>query len=343
MKRKIFISYARADKLRASDLYSVLKDGGYDVWWDQNIPGGARYQSEIEAALKTADLIIILWSENANDSDWVKDEADYARKNGNMFPLSLDGVLPPMGFRQFQVNPSPDVSDPVQVKSFLENTALKIANKPANNVETAQITSSPEVSRRGVFAPILGLMALVAVIAGVAVVKLVLPAGPNVEPLVIVMDSAHPSRVYDKEIMDKGGTNADILSDILSDLPIRTQKELISPLWDRDEAILGFGPDLILVHWSGFKQVDSSGGRPRLKLLIEYFADTDTVFLVYSRASDEYLSTNMDLLLSDFPQQADLAKRIRIFPILEYGEPHWKDPATSQAIKLKVKEILALD
>ena len=163
-------------------------------------------------------------------------------------------------------------------------------------------------------------------------------------PLVVIMDSAHPARIYDEEIIAEGATNADILSDILADLEIRTQKELISPSWHRYESIKKFDPDLIVIHYSGFKQEDASGDRPQLRFLMEYFSNSDTKFLVYSRASQDWLQGNMDIILEEaYTQNALLKDRIYIFPLLEYGEPEWKNQASAQAMKLKVKDILALE
>lgn len=163
-------------------------------------------------------------------------------------------------------------------------------------------------------------------------------------PLVIIMDSAHPSRVYDEEARQNGSTNADTLSDIFADLPIRTQKELISPNWHRYESITQFDPDLIVIHYSGFKQEDASGDRPQLRLLVDYFKKTDTEFLVYSRASQDWLDGNMNIILEElYKEVPGLKDRVDIFPLLEYGEPNWKDQSSAQAIKLKVKEILELE
>ena len=160
---------------------------------------------------------------------------------------------------------------------------------------------------------------------------LVFPSAPQT-PLVMIMDSAHPARIYDDSIRDNGGTNADILSDILDDLPVRTQKELISPSWHRYESITKFEPDLIVIHYSGFKQEDASGPRPQLKLLIEYFLKTDTEFLVYSRASERWLDEKMTLLLGDLPTAyPSLRERVEIFPLLQYGEPYWQDQNTAQS------------
>ena len=48
-------------------------------------------------------------------------------------------------------------------------------------------------------------------------------------PLVVMMDSPHPTRVYDEETLATNGTNSDVISDILLDLPIRRRRESIGP------------------------------------------------------------------------------------------------------------------
>ena len=60
-----------------------------------------------------------------------------------------------------------------------------------------------------------------------------------------MMDSTHPFRIYDEETIAANATNADVVSDILADLPILRQKETIGPDWHRDEDILRFGPALL--------------------------------------------------------------------------------------------------
>jgi len=163
-------------------------------------------------------------------------------------------------------------------------------------------------------------------------------------PLVMIMDSAHPARIYDEEVKSAGATNADILSDILSDLPIKIQKELISPSWHRYEAMIQFKPDLIVIHYSGFKQEDASGDRPQLRFLVECFLKTDTEFLIYSRANHDWLDGNVNVVLKDlYMQNPKLKERIFIFPLLDYGEPNWKDINSSLGIKLKIKNILDIE
>jgi TolB-like protein len=97
----VFVSYARDDEKYARTLIDLLESSGYRVWWDGLIPGGERFGTEIAKALEGARAVVVLWSENANDSHWVQDEASWARDRHKLVPLSLDGARPPLGFRQF--------------------------------------------------------------------------------------------------------------------------------------------------------------------------------------------------------------------------------------------------
>ncbi len=98
----IFISYARADRPTIEKLASVLESAGHSVWWDRHIRGGAAFAKDIEAQLQKADAIVVAWSAAANESDWVKDEAVFARDKGVLIPICLDAAEAPLGFRQYQ-------------------------------------------------------------------------------------------------------------------------------------------------------------------------------------------------------------------------------------------------
>ena len=97
---RIFLSYARADRLQVSELAAGLEDAGHQVWWDRCLTGGAEYGREIEAQLAAADVVLVAWSAAAAKSHWVRDEAAAGRDRNRLVPVSLDGTPPPLGFRQ---------------------------------------------------------------------------------------------------------------------------------------------------------------------------------------------------------------------------------------------------
>jgi len=162
-------------------------------------------------------------------------------------------------------------------------------------------------------------------------------------PVVVMMDSPHPSRVYDEETMQASGTNADIINDILRDLPIQRVKETAGPFWHRDEEVRRLEPDLIVMHLSSFCTEECEPHRIRLRTFIEYLAPTKARFLLYSRMPPDTLRVSFREMMGDLPQRyPGLPERVHLFMVAEHGTPHWKDPATAAALKLRVKELLEL-
>lgn len=98
----IFLSYDHEDASLAGPIAAALEKAGHSVWFDRHIHGGAQYSRKIEQALDAADAVVVLWSPRSLDSAWVRDEAADGRDRGKLVPLSIGGVTPPMGFRQFQ-------------------------------------------------------------------------------------------------------------------------------------------------------------------------------------------------------------------------------------------------
>lgn len=98
----VFLSYAREDAAKAHTLASLLERAGHSVWWDRYIKGGTQYAHEIEAALKAAEKVVVLWSRESVESAWVRDEAAAGRDTGRLVPVSLDETQPPLGFGQYQ-------------------------------------------------------------------------------------------------------------------------------------------------------------------------------------------------------------------------------------------------
>ena len=98
----IFISYARPNEPQARLAGDALRALGYGVWRDDELPAHRAYSEVIEERIKAAKAVLVLWSNDATRSQWVRAEADAAREAGTLVQVSLDGVLPPMPFNQIQ-------------------------------------------------------------------------------------------------------------------------------------------------------------------------------------------------------------------------------------------------
>ena len=135
---KVFLSYAREDATAAKQLADCIGRAGHEVWWDRHIQGGSRFSSEIDRELKSAAVVVVLWSATSIESAWVQDEAAEGRDSGRLVPVSLGGSRAPLGFRQFHTIEFADWSgdgEPREVDDLLEAIA-----KTAGNISAASVS-----------------------------------------------------------------------------------------------------------------------------------------------------------------------------------------------------------
>ena len=98
----VFISYARPDEPLASLVAERLREGGFDVWRDDELPAHRPYADVIEERINGAKAVVVLWSSEAAKSQWVRAEADSARTAKTLIQVTLDGTIPPLPFNQIQ-------------------------------------------------------------------------------------------------------------------------------------------------------------------------------------------------------------------------------------------------
>jgi hypothetical protein len=98
----VFISYAREDREIAAELAEVLERKGWSVFWDPRIPPGKSFDEVIEAELRAASCVVVLWSRKSVRSDWVKTEASEGRKRRILLPARIEEVEPPLEFGRIQ-------------------------------------------------------------------------------------------------------------------------------------------------------------------------------------------------------------------------------------------------
>ena len=180
----------------------------------------------------------------------------------------------------------------------------------------------------------------------------------NPRPVIVLMDSPLPGRVYDARTAAAGGTNADDITDALQELAVAIRKENTSPMWHREEQVVRQNPDLVVSHLSCLldERVAGEGERAvfdhlftvassRLLGVYGYVgaANPRTRFLVYSRGA---FSTGEKAAL--FVKDAESR-----FPVLR-GRLHtmhvpggldnasFRDPETARLIRDRVKAILGL-
>src|ERR1044072_89996 len=98
----IFISYDAKDKVRVSPLVKVLEHQGWSVWWDRTLRPGQNLPQVISKALDEAKCVVVVWSKNSVDSDWVQEEAEEGKQRKILVPVVIDEVKIPLGYRRIQ-------------------------------------------------------------------------------------------------------------------------------------------------------------------------------------------------------------------------------------------------
>lgn len=133
----IFISYSQKDKVLASELAGFLKDSGYDVWWDYDLVGGVQFRDQIKRQLAEASVVIVIWTPNSVESNWVLEEADEARDARKLLPVrtpELEFKHIPLGFRQLQTDP---LTKPEFILRSLDERKIVPSSKPRERKQVA--------------------------------------------------------------------------------------------------------------------------------------------------------------------------------------------------------------
>ena len=99
----VFISYSSQDRAVAAELASELEQAGVSAWWDRELVAGEDFDRVIEKEIEDSKIVLVLWSEGAASSRWVRDEASLAIKLDKYCPVKISAMTLPLGFRSQHV------------------------------------------------------------------------------------------------------------------------------------------------------------------------------------------------------------------------------------------------
>jgi adenylate cyclase len=130
----VFVSYARSDKARVAPLVAAIEAQGWSVWWDPAIDAGQQFDDQIEAELKAAKAVLVVWTPTSATSRWVRGEAREAADRGTLVPVRFDGASLPMDVRAIHTTEldgwDEDTASP-QFQSLLRALTAMIARNGA--------------------------------------------------------------------------------------------------------------------------------------------------------------------------------------------------------------------
>ncbi len=95
----LFISYSHLDRPRCIQLRDALEALKLDVWSDAGIDAGDNFDRKIEQEIDAAKGVMVLWSANSVESNWVRNEARSGAEREQLVAVQLDECTLPLEFR----------------------------------------------------------------------------------------------------------------------------------------------------------------------------------------------------------------------------------------------------
>lgn len=98
----VFISYQHRDRQCCQRVAAGLEARSLSVWWDDQLHPRESWDRLIEREIQAAKAVVVLWTPNAVESDWVREEARYAKDHGKLVPAKMAPCSIPLGFGSVQ-------------------------------------------------------------------------------------------------------------------------------------------------------------------------------------------------------------------------------------------------
>ncbi len=86
----VFISYKSEERALASLVAAWLVEAGYSHWFDDRITPAEQWDRTIEREIAVAKAVLVLWTCQSVESDWVRKEAHYAAKNNKLVQIKCE-------------------------------------------------------------------------------------------------------------------------------------------------------------------------------------------------------------------------------------------------------------
>jgi formylglycine-generating enzyme required for sulfatase activity len=93
---EIFISYKSERRKAARHLEQILIRYGYTVWFDHALVRGHDYETQIQRQIGEAKAVIVLWCSLSVDSQPVRSEASYAKRENKQIPVKIEPCVLPL-------------------------------------------------------------------------------------------------------------------------------------------------------------------------------------------------------------------------------------------------------
>jgi TolB-like protein len=142
----VFVSYSRRDKARVAPLVAAIEASGWSVWWDPEIVPGQEFDRQIDAELKIASAVLVVWTADSVQSRWVRGEARDGADRDILVPVRFDAANLPIDVRAIQtidLDDSGTGAGTRQTQEMLRALGNLIARRRASGSEAAKSAPLP--------------------------------------------------------------------------------------------------------------------------------------------------------------------------------------------------------
>lgn len=98
----VFISYKREERHLADQVAKALEGAGYSQVTDLNLSNGVHFGDAIDRMIRSARIVLVLWTKSSVSSDWVKNEARLGAELNTYLGVQIEQIQLPVDlkFRQ---------------------------------------------------------------------------------------------------------------------------------------------------------------------------------------------------------------------------------------------------
>lgn len=133
--KRVFISYSWSDRAEAQRIADAVRAAGLEVWIDsENISPGHMISEKIKEGIDGSDYYLVVFSQNAAESAWVRAEIAYSfkltiEKKTTIIPVLTDAADLPFEFTGYlYIDFRPSFADGLEtLKSFFRSQITTLA------------------------------------------------------------------------------------------------------------------------------------------------------------------------------------------------------------------------
>jgi len=119
-----FISYAREDRAHVERFAELIRQWGYNPWYDVGINGGEKFSDTLMLRIEEAYLVIVFETPRSVTSEWVLREVEFAAAQSvrvlpiEVEPVSGEAPLSRLLSRYHRIGPAPETLSAPETRSY---------------------------------------------------------------------------------------------------------------------------------------------------------------------------------------------------------------------------------